>query len=71
MDFHGERRRNDTHQSTTDSQARLYRKGSEREATLAYLGHVLLDNRHGPVANVCVTTYSGRIRSVIPAEIDH
>ena len=54
VDFHGERRRNDTHQSTTDPQARLYRKGSGREAILAYLGHVLLDNRHGLVANVCV-----------------
>ena len=43
VDFHGERRRNDTHQSTTDPEARLYRKGSGREATLAYLGHVLLD----------------------------
>ena len=37
VDFPGERRRNDTHQSTTDPQARLYRKGSGREATLAYL----------------------------------
>ena len=40
-------------------QARLYRKGSGREATLAYLGHVLLDNRHGLVANVCVTAATG------------
>ena len=55
VNFHGERRRNDTHQSTTDPQARLYRKGPGREATLAYLGHVLLDNRHGLVANICVT----------------
>ena len=59
VDFHGERRRNDTHQSTTDPQARLYRKGSGREATLAYLGHVLLDNGHGLVANVCVTAATG------------
>ena len=59
MDFHGERRRNDTHQSTTDPQARLYRKGPGREATLAYLHHVLLDNRHGLVANVCVTAATG------------
>ena len=59
VDFHGERRRNDTHQSTTDPQARLYRKGSGREATLAYLGHVLLDNWHGLVANVCVTAATG------------
>ena len=59
VNFHGARRRNDTHQSTTDPQARLYRKGPGREATLAYLGHVLLDNRHGPVANVCVTAATG------------
>ena len=59
VNFHGERRRNDTHQSTTDPQARLYRKGSGREVTLAYLGHVLLDNRHGLVANVCVTAATG------------
>ena len=59
VNFHGERRRNDTHLSTTDPQARLYRKGPGREATLAYLGHVLLDNRHGLVANVCVTAATG------------
>ena len=59
VDFHGERRRNDTHQSTTDPQAQLYRKDSGREATLAYLGHVLLDNLHGLVANVCVTAATG------------
>ena len=59
VDFRGERRRNDTHESTTDPQARLYRKGPGREATLAYLGHVLLDNRHGLVANVCVTAATG------------
>ena len=59
VDFRGERRRNDTHRSTTDPQARLYRKGPGREARLAYLGHVLLDNRHGLVANVCVTAATG------------
>ncbi len=59
VDFRGERRRNDTHESTTDPKARLYRKGPGREATLAYLGHVLLDNRHGLVANVCVTAATG------------
>ena len=59
VNFHGERRRNDTHESTTDPQVRLYRKGPGREATLEYLGHVLLDNRHGLVANVCVTAATG------------
>jgi transposase len=59
VDFHGETRRNDTHQSTTDPNARLARKGDGREAKLAYAGHVLLDNRHGLVAKVCVTTATG------------
>ena len=59
VSFRGERRRNETHQSTTDPQARLYRKGPGREARLTYLGHVLLDNRHGLVANVCVTAATG------------
>jgi transposase len=59
VNFHGESRRNDTHESTTDPDARLARKGRGKEAKLAYAGHVLLDNRHGLVANVCVTAASG------------
>ena len=59
VDFRGEPRRNDTHVSTTDPEAKLYRKGPGREAKLAYLGHVLLDNRHGLVANVGVTAATG------------
>jgi len=59
VDFHGERRRNDTHRSRTDPDARLHRKGPGREAKLVYLGHVLLDNRHGLVANVGVTAATG------------
>ena len=59
VNFHGERRRNDTHQSTTDPEAMLYRKGTGKEAKLAYLGHVLLDNRQGLVANVCATHATG------------
>ena len=59
VDFHGERRRNDTHASTTDPEARLHRKGPGKEAKLAYLGHVLLDHRHGLVANVCATHATG------------
>jgi transposase len=45
--------------STTDPDAQLYRKGPGKEAKLAYLGHVLLDNRHGLVANVCATAATG------------
>ena len=59
VNFHGESRRNDTHQSTTDPEALLARKGNGREAKLSYAGHVLLDNRHGLVANVCVTAATG------------
>jgi transposase len=59
VNFHGEARRNDTHQSTTDPDARLARKGPGKEAKLSYAGHVLLDNRHGLVANVCVTAATG------------
>ena len=59
MNFHGESRRNDTHQSTTDPEAMLHRKGKGKEAKLAYLGHVLLDNRQGLVANVCATHATG------------
>lgn len=59
VNFRGEVRRNDTHHSTTDPDARLARKGQGKEAKLAYAGHVLLDNRHGLVANVCVTAATG------------
>jgi len=47
MEFRGQKRRNDTHQSTTDPEARLYRKSDGHPAQLCYLGHVLMDNRHG------------------------
>jgi hypothetical protein len=59
VNFHGETRKNDTHQSTTDLDALLYRKGAGREAKLAYLGHVVLDNRCGLVTNVCATAATG------------
>jgi transposase len=59
VNFHGESRRNDTHQSTTDPDAQLARKGAGKEAKLSYAGHVLLDNRYGLVANVCVTPATG------------
>ena len=59
VNFHGESRRNDTHQSTTDPDAQLARKGPGKEAKLSYAGHVVLDNRHGLVANVCVTAATG------------
>jgi transposase len=59
VNFHGQTRRNDTHQSTTDPDARLYRKGNNREAKLAYLGHLLTENRHGFIIDTAVTDASG------------
>jgi transposase len=52
VNFHGETRRNDTHQSTTDPEALLARKGGGKEAKLSYTGNVLMDNRNGLVADV-------------------
>jgi transposase len=59
VNFHGQTRRNDTHASTTDPDARLYRKGYNREAKLAYLGHLLTENRHGFIIDTAVTAAGG------------
>jgi len=45
--FHKEKRSNETHQSTTDPEARLYKKGDGQPAKLCYMGHALMENRHG------------------------
>ena len=60
VNFHGEKRSNATHQSTTDPQARLYRKSQGHEARLAYLGHALMENRNGLVVDTRVTLATGR-----------
>ena len=59
VNFHGQTRRNDTHASTTDPDARLYKKGTGHEAKLAYLGHLLTENRHGFIVDTAVTDASG------------
>ena len=59
VDFHGQTRRNDTHASTTDPDARLYKKGGGHEAKLAYLGHLLTENRHGLIVDTAVTAATG------------
>jgi transposase len=59
VDFRGERRRNDTHQSTTDPDARLYRKSDGRPAQLAYAGHVLMENRSGLIVGTRLTPADG------------
>jgi transposase len=59
VDFHGEKRSNATHASSTDPDARLYRKGRGREAKLCYLGHALMENRNGLIVDACVTQADG------------
>jgi transposase len=59
VNFHGQRRRNATHQSTTDPDARLYKKAQGREARLGYLGHVLMEPRSGLIVNATVTPADG------------
>jgi len=59
MDFHGEKRSNETHESPTDPEARLARKGDGKEAKLCYAGHVLMENRNGLVVNTRLTVASG------------
>jgi len=58
-DFHGEKRKNDTHQSTSDPDSRLYRKAAGREAKLSYMGHAVMENRHGLAVAGSVTLADG------------
>jgi hypothetical protein len=58
-DFHGEKRSNATHQSTTDPEARLARKCPGKEAKLSYLGNVLMENRNGLVVDARLTQVDG------------
>jgi transposase len=58
-DFHGQRRKNDTHASVTDPESRLYRKAAGREAKLCYMGHVTMENRNGLVVAGRVTQADG------------
>ena len=59
VDFRGAPRTNDTHASTTDPDARLYKKAPGHEAKLAYLGHAVMEHRHGLAVQTCVTLATG------------
>jgi transposase len=59
VDFHGHKRSNATHISTTDPEARLYRKGPGKEARLCFMGHALSENRHGLVVETTLTEATG------------
>src|ERR1700722_2645376 len=59
VDFHGQKRTNETHASRTDPEAKLYRKGKGQESKLGHMAHVLNENRHGIIIHVTVTEASG------------
>jgi transposase len=59
VDFHGQKRSNDTHASRTDPEACLYRKGPGKEARLCFMGHALMENRNGLVVDACLTQANG------------
>lgn len=58
-DLHGEKRLNQTHVSTTDPEARLFRKGKGKEAELSCMGHVLMENRNGLIMSPRLTAATG------------
>lgn len=59
QDFHGQKRSNDTHASTTDPDARLYKKGPGKDAKLCFMGHALMENRNGLIVGAVATRASG------------
>jgi transposase len=63
-DFHGEKRSNETHVSTSDPEARLYRKGTGKEAKLCFIGHALMENRHGLFVDACLTPADGHAERI-------
>jgi len=63
-DFHGEKRSNETHESTTDPEARLYRKGPGKEAKLCFIGHTLMENRHALIVGACLTPADGHAERI-------
>ena len=71
IDFRGERRSNATHQSTTDPQARLMRKGKGKEAKLVFMAHALMENRHGLLVDFQVSHATGTAeRDMVPKLLD-
>lgn len=58
-EFRGDKRKNETHESKTDPDAKLYRKGNGQEARLGYLGHVLMENRNGLIVDAMLTQADG------------
>ena len=68
--FHKEKRSNETHQSTTDPEARLYKKGDGQPAKLCYMGHALMENRHGLAVDGGVSQATGTAEREAALESD-
>jgi IS5 family transposase len=64
VDFKGQTRSNQTHESTTDPEARLYRKGAGMEARLCFIGHTLMENRSGLIVDACLTPADGHAERI-------
>jgi hypothetical protein len=64
VDFHEQSRSNETHASTSDPDARLYRKGPGKDAKLSFMGHALMENRNGRVVDACLTPADGHAERI-------
>jgi transposase len=71
VDFHGEKRSNDTHSSTTDPEARLARKGRGKEAKLCFSAHALMENRNGLLVDFRVDEANGTAERIVALEMLH
>jgi transposase len=69
VDFHGQKRTNATHRSTSDPEARLYRKSVGQESKLSHLGHALGENRHGLILGITVTEANGTAERLAALEL--
>lgn len=64
VDFRGQKRSNETHASTTDPEARLYRKGPGMEVRLCFIGHALMENRSALIVDTCLTSADGHAERI-------
>jgi transposase len=69
VNFRGEVRTNDTHESSTDPEAKLFRKGNGREARLSFMAHAMMENRNGLLVDLRVTEANGRVERATALEM--
>ncbi len=69
VDFHGQKRTNETHQSKTDPEAKLYRKSKGQAAKLSHMGHVLSENRNGLILTITATEANGTAERTAALEL--